>query len=56
MSESPYSPDRRREFSIRTSPGSYNLGELQQYLGDTRDHVTVKSGETSELSIELKKR
>lgn len=37
-------------------PGSYTLVATQNYLGDTEMPVTVKSGETVKLSIELKKK
>lgn len=35
-------------------PGSYTLVVSQKYLGDTETAVTVKSGETATLDIELK--
>jgi hypothetical protein len=37
-------------------PGSYTLVATQNYTGDTETAVTVKSGETAKLSIELKKK
>jgi hypothetical protein len=42
-------------FSIgEVPPGSYTLVVSQDYLGDSERPVTVKSGETVTLSIELK--
>ncbi len=44
-------------FSIKdVPPGQYTLVTSQDYLGDSETAVTVKSGETVKLSIELKKK
>jgi hypothetical protein len=44
-------------FSITdVPPGSYTLVASQYYAGDTEVPVTVKSGETARLAIELKKK
>lgn len=44
-------------FSIAdVPPGNYTLVIAQHYLGDTEQAVTVKSGETAKLSVELKKK
>ena len=59
VAESPYYALTGKDgsFSITdVPPGSYTLVSSQQYLGDTETTVTVKSGETVKLSIELKKR
>lgn len=37
-------------------PGNYTLVISQHFLGDTEQVVTVKSGETVKLSVELKKK
>jgi len=44
-------------FSIAdVPPGDYTLVIAQHFLGDTEQAVTVKSGETVKLSVELKKK
>lgn len=44
-------------FSIAdVPPGSYTLVVAQRYTGDTETPVTVKGGESTKLSIELKKK
>jgi len=44
-------------FSITdVPPGNYTLVIAQHFLGDTEQAVTVKSGETVKLSVELKKK
>jgi uncharacterized protein (DUF2141 family) len=37
-------------------PGDYTLVASQSFLGDTEQAVTVKSGGTVKLSVELKKK
>ncbi len=44
-------------FSIAdVPPGDYTVVFAQHFLGDTEQTVTVKSGETVKLSVELKKK
>ncbi len=58
VADSPYYALTKEDgsFSIaEVPPGSYTLVATQNYTGDTEMPVTVKSGETLKLSIELKK-
>jgi uncharacterized protein (DUF2141 family) len=59
VADSPYYALTTKDGSFSITdipPGSYTLVATQDYVGDTEVPVTVKPGETTKLSIELKKK
>ncbi|MGH8246121.1 MAG: hypothetical protein ACREUU_06790 [Gammaproteobacteria bacterium] len=59
VADSPYYALTRKDGSFSITdipPGDYTLVTSQTFLGDTETAVTVKSGETVKLSVELKKK